>query len=81
MKKSSFEEVKISFIREMFSDPKGLLDDARVAAFIIVLTFCGNSVISVVMNSTHIFAAQDFGIGAGALVAGIGILFGQRKDN
>lgn len=68
----------MSWIGRMFSDDAGVPDDARVAAFLIVLTFAGNSVYAVVMSTTHAFDAQQFGIGVGAMAAGIGLWFGQR---
>lgn len=68
----------MNWLNKMFSDAEGVPDDARVAAFIIVLAFVGNSVFAVVMSATHAFDAQQFGIGVGAMAAGIGLWFGQR---
>ena len=68
----------MNWISRMFSDDAGMPDDARVAAFIIVLAFVGNSIFAVVMSATHAFDAQQFGIGVGAMAAGIGLWFGQR---
>jgi len=69
------------WIARCFEDANGVPDEARVAAFLMVLAFITNSVVSVVMNPAHTFDAQQFGIGAGALAAGVGVWFGQRKDN
>jgi hypothetical protein len=69
------------WLKALLSDAVGIADDARVGAFLLVLTYCGATVASVVMSPTHEFHAQEFGIGAGALAAGIGALFGLRKDN
>lgn len=69
------------FVKQMFSDPSGCPDEARAAAFLLVLSFIGDSIASVVMSPTHAFDAQQFGIGAGALAAGVGVWFGQRKGN
>lgn len=71
----------IDWIKRMFSDASGEPDDARVAAFMMVVSFIGNSITGVIMSQSHAFDAQQFGIGAGALAAGIGVWFGQRKDN
>ena len=68
----------MNWINRMFSDADGIPDDARVSAFMIVLAFIGNSVFAVVMSSTHGFDAQQFGIGVGAMSAGIGVWFSQR---
>ena len=70
-----------SWIERMFLDASGEPDDARVAAFLIVLAFIFNAVYAVVAGKDHTFDAQQFGIGAGALAAGIGCWFGQRKAN
>lgn len=69
------------WITRMFSDATGEPDDARVAAFLIVLAFIFNAIYAVVAGKEHTFDAQQFGIGAGALAAGVGIWFGQRKAN
>lgn len=71
----------IAWVKMMFSDANGNPDDARVAAFMMVIAFIGNSIAGVVMSQSHMFDAQQFGIGAGALAAGIGVWFGQRKGN
>ena len=68
----------MSWINRMFSDAEGIPDDARVAAFMIVMAFVGNSIFAVVMSPAHAFDAQQFGIGVGAMAAGIGVWFGQR---
>ena len=68
----------MNWINRMFSDADGIPDDARVSAVMIVLAFVGNSIFAVVMSSTHGFDAQQFGIGVGAMAAGLGLWFGQR---
>lgn len=68
-----------AFIKSGFTTSAGELDDARVSAFMVVLTFIGNSILSVYHGAP--FDAQQFGIGAGALFAGAGAWFGIRKDN
>jgi len=70
-----------SWLARLFSDASGEPDDARLAAFLIVLAFIFNTVYAVVAGKDHTFDAQQFGIGAGALAAGIGMWFGQRKAN
>lgn len=67
------------FIKSGFTDSLGNLDDARVSAFLLVLAFIYNA--SMATHKTGIFDAQNFGIGAGALAAGIGIWFKQRGSN
>lgn len=69
------------WLQRTFADASGEPDDARMAAFLMVLVYLGNSIASVVMGPTHSFDAQAFGIGAGALAGGIGVWFGARKDH
>lgn len=69
----------MNWIRKMFEDAKGVPDDARVSAFIMVLGFVSSSFWS--LFSGNAFDPQNWGIGAGALAAGVGGLFGLRKDN
>ena len=71
----------LDWIKKLFADANGVPDDARIAAFLLVLSFIGNSITGVVMSTSHAFDAQAFGIGAGALAAGIGVWFGARKGN
>lgn len=71
----------ITWIAAMFEDANGIPDEARVGAMLLIVAFCGNSVASVVMSASHEFNAQNFGIGAGALAAGLGAWLGLRKDN
>ena len=71
----------MNWINRMFCDPNGIPDDARVAAFLIVLAFISNSVFAVIMSKTHGFDAQQFGIGVGAMAAGLGLWFGQRGQS
>lgn len=66
-------------LRSMFSDSSGNIDDARVAAFLVVLSFIVNSFIAVLHGQP--WDAQSYGVGAGALSAGVGVWFGQRKEN
>jgi hypothetical protein len=69
------------WLKQMFSDANGMADDARIAAFLLVLAFIVNSNLSVYLSPEHNFDAEKFGIGAGALAAGIGVWFGARKGN
>jgi hypothetical protein len=71
----------MNWLNKMFCDEQGIPDDARVSAFIIVLAFVGNSIFAVIMSISHAFDAQQFGIGVGAMAAGIGVWFGARKNN
>lgn len=69
----------MNILKSMFSDSTGAIDDARVAACLIVLTYLFNSVLAICKGQT--WDAQSFGVGAGSLAAGIGVWFGQRKEN
>jgi len=74
-------EKTTSWLHKLVSDASGIPDEARLAALALVLTFCGNTVASVVMSPSHAFDMQAFGIGAGALATGLGAWLGLRKDN
>lgn len=71
----------LGWVKRVFEDAQGVPDEARIGAGLLIVTFCGNSIASVVMSSTHAFDPQTFGIGAGALAAGLGAWLGLRKDN
>jgi len=71
----------LDWLNRAFSDANGEPDDARIAAFMMVLTFLGNSIASVALNPHHLFDPQAFGIGAGAIAGGVGVWFGARKDH
>ena len=64
----------------MFSDPNGLADDGRVGAFLVVLGYIAIAGWDVMVNKKP-FDPQQYGIGAGALFAGVGAMFGIRKGN
>ena len=66
-------------IKQMFTDKDGVWDDGRIAAFIMVLAFVYNSVHAVNLN--QMWNPQEYGVGAGALVAGLGALLKLRGDN
>lgn len=69
----------MNFIKEMFTDKNGIADDGRIAAFVLMLTYVGNSTYATYLN--QLWHPQDFGIGAGALVAGLGALLKLRGEN
>jgi len=71
----------MNWISQMFSDANGVPDDARIAAFLLVISYITNSAIGVYLGPDHLFDAEKFGIGAGALAAGVGVWFGARKGN
>jgi hypothetical protein len=66
-----------TWLTELFGDANGVPDDARISAFIMVLTYCITTAYNVAIEH-HNFDMQSFGIGAGALAAGVGVWFGQR---
>ena len=68
-----------AFIKSGFTTAQGELDDARVSAFLLVIAYIAHQ--GYAIHEGQHFDAQAFGIGAGALAAGIGVWFGQRKDN
>ncbi len=70
----------LAWISKLLADPAGLPDDGRVAAMLLVLGYLGLSGWNVIALH-HAFDMQQFGVGAGALSAGVGGWFGFRKGN
>lgn len=70
----------MSLLKNMFEAPDGLLDDGRIAAMLLVISYIVLGGWSVIADGKQ-FDPQQYGIGIGAMMAGIGVLFGQRKDN
>lgn len=67
----------INYLARLFADPCGCPDDARYAAMLMVLAYIGLSGYNVVCLA-HAFEPQQFGVGAGALAAGVGGWFKLR---
>ena len=70
----------LAWLSKLLADPAGLPDDGRVAAMLLVLAFIGLAGWNVIVLR-HAFDMQQFGVGAGALTAGVGGWFGLRKGN
>lgn len=70
----------IEWIKKLFESPDGLPDDGRVAAMALVLSYIVFAGWSVIADHKP-FDPQQYGIGVGGMMAGIGVLFGQRKGN
>ncbi len=70
----------INWIKQLFQAPDGLPDDGRVAAFMLVLSYIVYAGWSVIYQGKA-FDPQQYGVGIGAMLAGTGVLFGQRKGN
>jgi hypothetical protein len=66
----------LNWLKQLIADPNGIPDDARIISIGLIITFI---VKTFLVSGTFDF--QSWGLGAGALVAGIGGLFGFRKDN
>lgn len=64
----------------LFADEAGVPDDARVAAFLLIAGYVALGLWSVIVNH-QAMDFQQYGIGAGALTAGVGGWFGLRKNN
>ena len=69
----------MAFIKSGFTTAQGELDDARVAAMLLVLAYIGSTFYTIYQGQP--FNYKDFGIGVGALSAGVGCWFGIRKEN
>lgn len=70
----------LRWIAALFEDEAGIPDDARVAAFLLILTYSVLGGWAVMVNHQPL-DFQQWGIGAGALTAGVGGWFGLRKNN
>ena len=70
----------IEGIKKLFAAPDGLLDDGRVAAMLLVFSYIIYAGWSLIYDHCP-FAPQQYGIGIGSMMAGIGVLFGARKAN
>lgn len=55
----------------ILADADGVLEIARTSGALVVLTFLGLSIYSVVWKHQH-FDMQSFGIGAGAVIGALG---------
>lgn len=70
-----------AWIKGGLSYSDGTMDDGAVAAMATVFAYLAIAAYSVHASEHHIFNMQEFGIGAGAIFAGVGVLFGTRKIN
>ena len=70
----------LRWIAALFEDEAGIPDDARVAAFLLILAYSVLGGWAVIINHQAL-DFQQWGIGAGALTAGVGGWFGLRKNN
>ena len=70
----------INWIKKLFEDPNGIPDEARVSAMLLVLGYVGMGAWSIVMEHRPM-DFQQYGVGIGAMAAGIGGWFWGRKDN
>jgi len=73
-------ETGFSWVKKGFTAEDGGMDDARVAAMLIVLAFVGVS-IGMLIVSPATFTLRDFGVGAAGTATGIGAWFKLRGSN
>lgn len=71
----------LNWIKGGLSYTDGTMDEGSIAALATVVAYISISAYSVYASTNHTFNMQEFGIGAGALFAGVGVLLGQRKVN
>ena len=67
----------MNWINKMFCDPNGIPDDARISAFLLVMSYIALAIIDVGFHKAS-FHYQDFGTGAGLLAVGVGGWFKLR---
>ena len=70
----------IEWFRKLLEAPDGLPDDARVTAMALALSYILYAGWSLI-HDHHPFDPQQYGIGIGTMMGGIGVLFGARKGN
>ena len=68
-----------TWIKKLLEDANGIPDDARVAAFLLVVAFIGLSVYAI--HQGQPFNPLTWGGGAGALSSGIAAWFKLRGGN
>ncbi len=66
----------MNWLKSMLTGADGTIDDARVHASLMVLAYIGSTVYAI--HKGQAFDPQAFGVGAGALSAGVGGWFGFR---
>ena len=70
----------MNWLKQVFSDPNGIPDDARITAMCTVFTALGLAIYAIVF-AHQAFDMQTYGIGIGALMAGIGGMLRLRGNN
>ncbi len=70
----------INWLKGLIADPQGIPDDGRIMAILAILVGLGLAVYSVVWER-QVFSMQQFGVGVGALFAGVGGMFKLRGGN
>ena len=70
----------IDWIKKLLEDDKGIPDEARVAAMLLVLGFLGAAGWDLIALG-HAFNPQAYGIGVLSLTAGVGAWMGMRGKN
>jgi hypothetical protein len=68
----------LNWLNRLLCDSAGIPDEARVGTMMLILTYCGAAITTVIMSPAHTFDLQAFGIGATGLAGGIGLLFKLR---
>ena len=70
----------MNWLKQLFSDPAGIPDDGRIGAMAAIFTGLGLAIYAVV-HAHQVFDMQAYGIGIGALMAGIGGMLKLRGSN
>ena len=69
----------LNWLKLVFSDPNGVPDDARITAMCAVFTALGLAIYAIVVKG-QVFEMQAYGVGIGALYAGVGASFKLRGN-
>lgn len=70
----------LNWLKSILADPNGVPDDARICAVLMVISYIALAAFDVIYHDAK-FDMQQFGIGAGALSAGVGGWFKLRGSD
>ena len=67
------------WLRSLVTNAQGIVDEARISAILIVITFIGMVLVDILGHGNK-FDMQAYGLGSAAMAGGIGAWFYGRGD-